>query len=303
MKTKQIFWGVFLISIGILILLRNYFDLSIEWGDIWKLWPLIFVLIGANLMLKNDSIKAVLSVFTALLLAFAVYTSVANLFGLVREDIHIRIDDERDYDTSRYSTEFSSEIRSASLDVEAGAGSFILNDTTDLLFDASVEGKRNNYELIENSSDETADLVFTMKSTKFFPGKKNRVDIKLNAAPLWDLNFEIGAAAVDFDLSPYKINNLDISMGAASLKLRLGSINNESRVNIDAGASSIDIDVPENAGCEIRADVSLSSKNFRGFEKVKETLYRTSGFDNANKKIFIQLQSGVSSINVNRYTW
>jgi hypothetical protein len=302
MKTKQIFWGVFLISIGILILLRNYLNLDFELGDIWKLWPLVFVLVGVNLMIRNDTAKSIVSGLTGFILAVALYASVAGIFGWIRDDVDFRFDDS-DFEISEYTTPYEKGIRNASLQVEAGAGSFVMNDSTELLFSASVEGKNNKYSLTANTDDESADLLFKMKSAKFFIKNKNRVELKLNTAPLWDLNFDIGAAAADFDLSSYNIESLDIEMGAASLKLKLGDINPESHIKIDAGASSIDILIPENAGCEIHTEASLSSKSFTGFTKISENLYRTENFKDASKKILLNMHSGISSINVNRYTW
>jgi hypothetical protein len=303
MKTKHLFWGMFLISIGFLILLRNYFNFDFQWGDIWKLWPLVLVLFGVYLMISNQVIKNILSVVTAFLLAFTLYASFSTMFGLIRNDLEFDFDDD-DYDVSTYSSEFSNNIKTATLDVKAGAGSFLLSDTTDLLFSAIVEGRKSNYSLTSHTDSEEADLLFEMESKKFLLGKnKNRVDLRLNSNPLWDLSFDIGAAAVDFDLTPYNIEKLDIQMGAASLKLKLGSINQESRVYIDAGASSIEIDIPEEVGCEIRAEVSLSSKNFTGFIKESEKVYRTENFSDAPKKILIDLQSGISSIKVNRNSW
>jgi hypothetical protein len=302
MNTKQIFWGVFLISIGFLVLLRNYLNLDFDLGDIWKLWPIVFIFIGINLMMKNAALKSIMSALTALVLAIALYASVAGVFGWIRDDVEFEFNND-DYDVSEYTAPFEKGIKNSRLWVEAGAGSFRIEDSTSELFHATVEGKRTNYSLTTETNENTSDLHFKMGSTKFFLKNKNRVELRLNTQPVWDLEFDIGAAAVDFDLTSYDIENLDIEMGAASLKLRLGSKNDESNVRIDAGASSIIIEVPEEAGCEINAEVSLSSSNFSGFTKIRDNLYRTDNYDNSEKKIILDLKSGVSSINVSRYSW
>jgi len=74
---------------------------------------------------------------------------------------------------------------------------------------------------------------------------KNRTAIELNTNPSWILDFNLGASAMDFDLTPYDIKKLNIDMGAASLRLKLGVPKNETRVIINAGASSIKISVPQ----------------------------------------------------------
>ena len=95
-----------------------------------------------------------------------------------------------------------------------------------------------------------------MKKTKIKLHKgsyKNKVEIGLNSLPIWNMNFDIGAAAIDFDLSPYKISTMKLDIGAASLDLKLGDKYPKTIVDIDAGASSINIMIPDSSGCEINA--------------------------------------------------
>ena len=105
---------------------------------------------------------------------------------------------------------------------------------------------------------------------------------------------------MDFDLTPFNISKLNIEMGAASLHLKLGVPQNETKIIIDAGASSMNISIPRSVGSEIDADISLSSKKFSGFNKIESGLYRTPNFDVAVKKIFFDISSGVSSIKISR---
>ena len=92
-----------------------------------------------------------------------------------------------------------------------------------------------------------------------------RVDIYLNSNPVWDMEFDIGAASVNLDLTPYKINDLNIDMGAAALDVRLGDLNYETNVDIEAGASDMDLFVPEGSGCQTESDVAFSSGTIEPF--------------------------------------
>jgi hypothetical protein len=144
-----------------------------------------------------------------------------------------------------------------------------------------------------------------MERTRFSfkKGKiKNRVEVNLNPEPVWNMNLDLGAAAIDFDFSKFKVEKIDMHMGAASLKAKLGSLSDELKFNLDAGASSIEIWVPETSGCEIRTDVALSSKNFEGFSKIRSDFYRTENFESAKQKIYLEIDSGVSSLKVKRYS-
>jgi hypothetical protein len=70
---------------------------------------------------------------------------------------------------------------------------------------------------------------------------------------------------------------------------------------VDAGASDINVFIPETSGCKILIDGALSSKHFTDFEKIDSEIYQTANFDEAENKIFINIDCGVSSISVDRY--
>ncbi|HEX9253534.1 MAG TPA: hypothetical protein VF870_14915, partial [Ignavibacteriaceae bacterium] len=63
----------------------------------------------------------------------------------------------------------------------------------------------------------------------------------------------------------------------------------------------IDILIPDSVGCEIKSDAALSSRNYEGFIKINNDLYRSENFDKFTKKIYIDIDCGVSSIDVKIY--
>src|ERR1017187_8295603 len=308
MKTKHLFWGILFISIGLLWLLQHFMQIYVEWDYVWKLWPVVIILWGASLMIGNQVARGIVTAITAFVLAFALFASFQYGFLHVGHGIDWTVNDDNNsyrYGVTDYSEPYDNTYSKATLNLTAGAGSFISHDTTTDLFFAHAEGKKDNYTLSKSVSGDNVDLDFDMNKghINFFHFNKirNRVDFKLNTEPLWDLNFDLGAASVDFDLSPYKTEKISIDMGAASLKLKLGDRAEQTNLSVDAGASSIDISLPEEAGCEIRTDISLSSKHLEGFKNIESDLYRTDNFENAKKKIFISIDSGVSSIKITRY--
>jgi hypothetical protein len=305
MKNSHLFWGTLFITFGILILINNYGTMNLDWTEVWRFWPFIFILWGISLLVKNYLAKRLLVVSTALILAFTVFASFKSLFLWVGNDINIVMhDDDHSYETSTYSAESESKLSSAVLNFDAGAGSFIIKGSTDKLFSAVTEGYKDNYNFISSISGSEGIIDFSMKDTRFSVGHgkiRNKVKVELNPAPVWDMDFDLGAATINFDLSEYKTRDIRISTGASSLNLKLGSLYDTTKVYLEAGASSISISVPESSGCEILSDVSLSSKKYIGFSKLNDGKHRTGNFDTAANKIYLNIQSGISSIKVSRY--
>jgi hypothetical protein len=305
MKASHIFWGTLFVVLGVFGLLANFFEFSFQWSTAWKFWPLVLVLIGLSIIVKNNTGKLLISGLAGLVLAISIFASVSSGLNLFKGGLNFTFDDGPiTSETERYVEEFNDSIKYASLNFSAGAGSFKLLSTTDDLLDISTESHGVDYTLIRNDFDDKSDLTFKMESKKFRFGKKgsfNKVEIALNPEPVWDIKFDLGAASIKVDLSQFKVSAVDINMGAAALNLKLGEPIDETRLDIDAGASDIDIFIPENAACEITSDVALSSTNYEGFKKLESGRYRTPNFDESSKRIFIRIESGVSSIDVRKY--
>ncbi len=305
MKTSHIFWGTLFIVLGLLVLINNFTSIFMDWGTIWKLWPAAIILLGVSLLIKDKLGKGVVAGAAALIIAVSVFATIKTTTHFIHDDFTVVFDDENgNFETTVYKEIYDSTISNAFLEFDAGAGSFNIKDTTENLIYVTTKGASDNYKLYRLDSDGNSTLQLSMKPIKFRIGKnqyKNKVDISLNNNPVWDMDFDVGAASVKLDLTPYKINDVKIDMGAAALDLRLGELYDETIVDIDAGASDLDIYIPEGSGCQIKTDIALSSKDFNGFEKIKSDHYETPNFDEASNKIFITIDCGVSSINVKRY--
>jgi uncharacterized protein (DUF983 family) len=50
-----LFFGIALVVIGFLVLLGNF--ISFAWRSLWKLWPLILIIIGIVVILKGSGSK------------------------------------------------------------------------------------------------------------------------------------------------------------------------------------------------------------------------------------------------------
>jgi hypothetical protein len=257
-------------------------------------------------LVKNKFGKSALAGVAAILLAVLLFTSVKLTTDFIKGDFELVLNGDEDYNfvTTEYRESFDTTIAKAKLYLDAGLGSFNIGDTTSELIYVKTEGIEKHYKLTKQDHDNVSKLKLKMKKTTFHLGKnkfKNKVDIALNQNPTWDIKIDGGAAAMNLDLTKFKIENIYVGMGAASLDVKLGALSDKTRLNIEAGASNIDILVPEEVGCQVNTDDVLSSKNIYGFSKIKSGLYRTADFEEASKKIFIEIDCGVSSINIRRY--
>jgi hypothetical protein len=298
MKTGRLFWGVLFAASGLLVLLERWGGWAVTWSLTWKLWPLVLILLGAAMIMKGPIIKTVFAGVAALVLAVTL-VSTFNFSWLPEAK---QCDEEASTQTLR--EEFVPGVARAEFALNSGAGVFTVEDTTTALIEATTKSSMGAYEL-DHSKETDRELVvlrFSGSHEGFhFRRIRNTVDVRLNPKPVWDLKLELGASKLEMDLAPFAVEKISLDAGAASIEIALGDRAPETRVSIDAGVSSIRLRVPEGSGCEVRIDAPLSSKRFPGFKKVEKGLYRTENFTSAAKKIYIEMDAGVSSVKVERY--
>ena len=312
MSYRKIFWGVILVLIGILFILKNVGLIYFDWVTIWRLWPLILILWGVSLIPVKDYLKLIFSVA-----AIAISFILVNTYDKTgyysfdwdgRGNHHERNSDNDNWSEGTAEQElfqsYDSAIKHVVLNLDAAAGDFRLNDTapSDKLLTFWKKGTIGNYSMTSNDDSTSTEINLNIQDSHVkFNNKGMRVKLGLNPNPVWDLNFDIGAASIDFDLSSYKVERLSIDGGASSIDVRLGDLNDLTEVEINAGASSIDIQIPETTGAELRTETVLSSRNFQGFKKIKSGLFRTDNYETATKKINMSIDAGVSSVDIRRY--
>lgn len=308
MKYGNIFWGVVLITLGVLIAMRNLDIFYFSWRSVFRLWPLIFVFWGIAILPVKSMVKLLLTVITVVIGIVILASNPGNFNDWFHwEPYTFRY--EQDDDTEEYAWEkqefsevYKAEIAFATLNLDAAAGDFNLKGVTSQLFEFETEGNSGPYSV--TTRDMEGDKVIIDFEHKRFKGRGNlehKVWMRLNDQPIWQINIDVGAARFDLDLSPYKVEKVDIDGGASALELKLGNTYEKTLVNIDAGASDIHIKVPEDASCEVRTQTILSGKELAGFNKISKGFYQTPGYSTASNHIIIDIDAAVSGVSVERY--
>jgi hypothetical protein len=305
MKASRIFWGSLFLSLGVLFFLKNAFERELTLPSLWRFWPLLIIVVGLLLMIKQAGVRAVLAGAAGLWLGWLIYF--VATFGW----LHTIVDeDERATDDEALVQEIieplPAGLQRATLHVSAAVGKFTVDTTSSALLDARIKSSLVRYELNRTYDDsvvhlrleETGDVH--VKSWCSGEGI-NTVAVGLSTQPEWDMSFEVGGAHAELDLRELRLTNLSVEAGAASVRMMLGVPQHKMHCKIKAGASTLKLSVPESVGCEIRFDGGFSSKRFEGFHKIREKLYRTDNYETADRKISIVLDAGLSALRVERY--
>lgn len=296
--------------VGIVWLLSNLGVIQFYWGGIWRYWPVFLIIIGINILVPKNTVGNIISVLiTIIALVFIGYQAslpTASSFG---SELGWFNDDDSDAENTvsnnSFSAPYDDQIKEVDLRISGGAVEYKLTGNSTELFDAKASGMATRHSLSTKRVEDKATVNFDLKSQKgnleWGKGKRNRAAIALNSKPDWNIKLELGAGTADLDLSTLRISGLNFSGGASTFKVKLGMPNQKVAIHADAGAATVNIQIPKDATCKITADTGLSAKDFPGFVKDAEGNFVTPGFEENENAYMINLSGGLATFKVRRY--
>ncbi|MCP4634334.1 MAG: cell wall-active antibiotics response protein, partial [candidate division Zixibacteria bacterium] len=118
-----------------------------------------------------------------------------------------------------------------------------------------------------------------------------------------DLDVDGGVVDMVLDLSELNIPSLDIDSGVSNLMVRFGSKSRHINATFDIGVSDLAIYIPEGTAVRLHKDTGLASVSYKdlGLKKIRKHLYESPGYDTAERTIDIDLDAGVSDIDLEYY--
>ena len=322
MKFDRIIWGVLLLFIGGVLLLENFNVIEFYWRNVWSFWPVFLIILGVNILFNRSNSQTGNIISLGILIITLSFLFVKgqskpehgswwdnNFKNGVRIDSDDEIgNDSKEYTTLNYGEPFlaGDGDKKAILNIRGGATTYELKGETDSLFSAEVREHRNGMKFLlrKEVTDSVNTLNFKMTgrtSNLNFGSDGDAVDFYLNVQPVWQMNVNMGAGVVDFDLSNYKVRTFNFDGGAADIDVKIGDLLPITDVNVKIGMADIKILVPEGTGCRIKTRTGLSSKDFESFTKLKDGTYESPNYQGSTKKIFINLDGGFSNFEVKRY--
>lgn len=313
MKSRNLFLGIIILFVGVVALLASLDVITFSWSVALRLWPMLFIFLGVAILPINNYLKTGLSVLmlglSCLLYHYEAknhpesfaFTKIVNNF---KSDIWSD-DDENDGNVP-FVQEFSEPFGAyshATLNVDFGAGEFEIKKPCAELVKVNSHNDFAKYSMLVERDDECANVYVSEENNGKHKRNKvnNELDIALSDVPLWTVNIETGAADCDFDFSPYKVEKLNIEAGVCDMDIRLGNRGCDTELIVESGVSDINIEIPASMDCKIYVDSAITSKDFKGFEKVEKGVWQASGDGSSEHAIVIKLDCGVSDIDVERY--
>ncbi len=288
-------WGIFLIFLGIVFLLQSLNVLPWGlWETLWRLWPVLIIIIGLVILLRGYYVWLVSLLVLALLgacLGIAIWQyGTPSLLG---DLIH------------RYS-EPSGNLKQAQIEIDFAAGSL----TVGSLSAGSLNLVEADYEVRNGESSMKAD--FHQQDSE---GKLNLSTERLDGR-FWDkggvrwtvnftrriplaINIKSDASNMNLGLSELGVTELRLDIDVNNCKVTMPSSGGTTYTYIKTDVSNVEIIIPDGVAAKIKVDKGLSAFHVdeSRFPR-KGDYYISQDFESAKNRIELEIDSDVGRVEV-----
>lgn len=306
--------GLTFIFIGVIWMLvkLGYINFSII-GALVDLWPLIFVVIGVNILFRRVAYIGLLTWmgFLTAIVAYGFYFQPQDVFfndnGIQNELFGNQTTNSNtvtSINTLSDSIPFegNEQIKEGNMSLNFGTGNVTMGVSKNNLVDYVIPENIMNTKF--DLDGNTADLDFSEKNnlnlSRIVRNQLN-YDIFLSDKIQWHMNINMGAADCKLNLSEVPVRELEINGGAGDFDLTLSDLTDKCDIKLNMAAGDANLIVPKNVGLKISTNGLVSDNNFEaeGLSKV-DGEYVTPGVETAQKVIEIEINSAASGINLTR---
>jgi hypothetical protein len=308
-RPPSIFWPIVFIGAGIMLLLSNLGYLPWEsWGVLWRLWPLLIIALGIDLLIGQRSVIGAIISGVLILVLIGVIVLVAlfaqNIPG-VSEWVQQPEFQTRHVEYSLTGVDWATVY----IDWTSVPGYLSpLEDSPNLIegnvdylgeltFDVNMRGDRANVKLDSRSTG----IWWGM--TILGDQSDKRWDVGLSPNVPLDLTFDASSGPCDFDLTGLQVSGLVLDAGSGPIDLALPS-GSTFEAEIDGGSGPITIVLPRNVGARVELDSGSGpfSPDAR-FELVRgkrhgDGTWETGNYRTAEYTVLLKIDQGSGPISI-----
>ena len=292
----NLFLGLVVVFIGIFYLSKNYGwlpeDLNVE---ILRLWPVLIITAGLSLLDSRGFLSKTTS-FVIFLIVITV-TSFIIFYGFKNSP-------EPVFKETPFKIEIGEKTNYADIAIMSGVGKVDISGISGPLAEGNLRSDISGLKIENDASGERQKLSLeTAKegNIRSLGQTRNDLAVKLSKDLPMDISLNLGVSESRLDLREIQVNNLSIDVGITNLQLMLGDKAENLKVSLKSGLSTIKISLPDSVGAKVVSGGGLSSMQVKDLKRIDDGTYQTDNYGQAEKKIEISLDTGLSSLEIGTY--
>jgi len=286
---------VILIGLGVVFLLNNLGMLAWSvWEVIFRLWPVLLIAAGLELIIGRRSVWGSL---LALVLTLAVLAGALWLFGAgIGTGRVVAAEEIRQALNGATQAEVIIAPAVGTLHVDA------LRESASLVEGVIHLGRGERVTRDFAIEDEKASLALRSEGTTFSPfvgwwGDERGWDLGLTPGVPLQLEISLGAGQSDVDLTGLMVSNLDVSMGVGQTRVILPD-EGRFQAKIDCAIGQTIVVIPAGLEARIRVDTGLAASQLPAGYQRRDDIYTSPGYATAENRVDLEVSQAIGNVTI-----
>jgi len=299
MSPARLRWGLILIQIGVLVLLRNTGVLNDNfWIALLVYSPFLLIAIGIEKIFAKSKFKVISYLSVVAIFVGGIYVAFDTSWGGEETSF---------FSQTTFQKEYLPEIKTVNATLELDNTDLTIRDSGDDLvygrFDEFTRKPKIDYDYTDDSF--TVKLIGRANSLL---GGAIRIDTDeiqdwylkfCNKVPL-DLDCTGDNSDLHLNLSTTPLRNLKVEANDAVIYIKLGKLEPLVHVFVDGSDSRLRLRVPNETGIKVTGDEYGSYLKQIGFEE-SDGVYTNSGYDTLQTKYEIDLEPKLTDFSLDYF--
>ncbi len=291
MKPTNFIGGLFLILLGTILLMNN-----LGYGS-WHLirllpviGPLLLILLGVSFLWKGKIPRGIAFAITILVIGGIILFFLKTTFEKTNEHFQVSSSDYLALSTG-------------ALDLNFGAGKLAIGAANENWAEGHLQGIPAIISIADLDKNLKLKIRPENNRIKYFRFTRQEPVWEINLSPRisWKLLIHTGAVKGDINLKDIPLYRLDLNFGASDMAIKLGGNGKHAIVKVKAGASNLEILIPETTGIKVSLDGALTKTNLEelGFIPINKR-YVSTNYETAEERIDLDLNISASNFQLKR---
>jgi len=289
-------WGIILIQLGILLILRNTGVINDNfWADLLVYAPILLIAIGVEKIFTKSRLQFISYLTTVCLFLGGFFIAYYGSYGGEATNF---------FSESTFSQEYEPTIKKTSVVLNLDKTDLTIRDSGDDLVYGHFDKFTRKPRIRHSIEGDEFKVEFTSRFGDFLNGvikinTRDPQDWYMKFAENVPLDMECYGenSEIHLNLSTTPLERLKIDADDASIYIKLGDLIPRVRVNIKGDETDLRLRVPGSAGLKIVGDDYRSYLMRLGFHKSDDG-FVNEGYDTLDKKFEIELDKNLSSFSV-----
>jgi hypothetical protein len=297
-RYRSFFLPAVLILVGILALLVNTGQVPVDrLFQLLDLWPLILILIGADLVIRRTVHGTAGEVATAVILILAIVFAAAYVTVAPNPSATQAMDTKDDVGG----------LSEATVQIDTGGATVTITGSTELgtdLYHSHIDYSGPKPEVALDR--ETGRLRISQSNANFLTLRNRRfaLNLQLNPAVQWSIEENSGASTNTIDVLQLHIAAITLNGGASRDEITLGPPTGIVPVSINGGSVTVRIHRPSGVAASVAVSGGAITLNAdgRNMHGIGDLSYQSPGFGGAKDAYRIEVNGGACNVTLDSAT-